>query len=72
MKSLFISTETALSALRQQLAEFGLHPSDWNLIKDEKNQFIIQNKDESSFYFMGLIQRTDGKDVWKNIRLVSL
>ena len=65
-------SQTSLLDLNIQLADFGLKPSDWKLLKTEEDQIKIQNKTESSFYFYGSIQQTAGKNKWKNICLVSL
>ena len=58
--------------LNSQLAEFGLQPSDWKLTPTSGKTIKIQNKNESSFYFMGSLQKINGKPIWKSIRLAGL
>ncbi|OFZ31901.1 MAG: hypothetical protein A2622_11825 [Bdellovibrionales bacterium RIFCSPHIGHO2_01_FULL_40_29] len=58
--------------LNHQLSDFGLHPADWELIYNSNNQIKIQHKQESSFYFLGLTQKVNGKNIWKNIILAGL
>ena len=65
-------SQASLLDLKIQLADFGLKPSDWKLLKTEEDQIKIQNKIESSFYFYGSTQQTAGKNTWKNICLISL
>ncbi len=63
--------EQNLVELKLQLSDFGLYPSDWELIKSTSQQIKIQNKSEDSFYFHGLTEESAGKNIWKNISLVS-
>ena len=64
--------QASLLDLNIQLADFGLKPSDWKLLKTHEDQIKIQNKTESSFYFYGSTLKTAGKNKWKNICLISL
>lgn len=51
--------------LQKQLKEFGLNPTDWDLIKKSKNDFLIQNKEDSDFKFLGVLD--DKKGAWFRI-----
>ncbi len=64
--------QVSLFDLNTQLADFGLKPSDWKLLKTEKDQIKIQNKMQNSFYFYGSIEEASGKNKWKDICLISL
>lgn len=57
--------------LHINLSQYGLHPSDWNIIKYDPSTFIILNKFEKDFYFIGkLAERNSPK--WKYITLASI
>lgn len=58
--------------LNTQLSDFGLHPADWSLIKGRAEKIRIQHKIEKSFYFVGSVEKVNGKRVWKTITLASL
>lgn len=61
-----------LNYLSEGLAEFGLCPHDWSLIKEDSLNYKITNKTEPKFYFRGRIHFKNGKRQWLSIRLVSL
>ncbi len=69
---LITETELTLNELNSQLSDFGLSPADWKLIKGTDEHIKIENKFESSFYFLGLTQKSDGKNYWKNIQLAGI
>ncbi len=70
--NLITDTEISMLELNSQLSDFGLQPADWRLIRNTDDQIKIENKFESSFYFLGLTQKNGAKDYWKNIQLAGI
>lgn len=60
-----------LLGLQLGLTEFGLRPTEWQIVQKNSQKFMIQNTDENNFYFIGEVQPTN-KNKWKSIRLASL
>lgn len=67
----FKSTQKQLLSLQLGLTHFGLQPVDWNIIRQDSSRFVIQNKDESDFYFIGEVKKQNHND-WNYIRLAGL
>lgn len=72
MKQLLTTSHKNLIHLKQQLTDFGLHPSDWSLHTSKQKKIRIQNKMENSFYFIGDLEKKNGQIKWKSIHLASL
>ena len=70
--NLITDTELTMTELSSQLSDFGLQPADWRLIRSTEEQIKIENKIESSFYFLGLTQKNGSKNYWKNIQLAGI
>jgi hypothetical protein len=64
--------ENTYEQLTNGLAEFGLHPNDWNLINTKANCMRIENKSEPEFCFQGLYFENKGIAKWNFIQLVNL
>ena len=61
-----------LSTLNSSLADFGLAPDEWYLIKEDSLSYKITNKYEPNFFFRGRIQFSNGRKKWGSIYLISL
>ncbi len=61
-----------LSLLGNSLADFGLSPEEWLIIKEDSLSYKITNKCEPSFYFRGRIQFRNGRREWSSIHLAGL
>lgn len=60
------------SDLTQDLASYGLKPSEWNLKLKSQDNLLISNKDEPNFCFGGNYTFSKNKFTWKQIQLISL
>ncbi len=59
--------------LQTGLSQFGLRPTDWDIIPQSNNFLVIKNKSEEDFYFVGKANlKNDKKIEWKFITLASL
>lgn len=59
--------------LQTGLSQFGLRPTDWDIIPQSNNFLVIKNKFEEDFYFVGKANlKNDKKIEWKFITLASL
>lgn len=59
--------------LKIGLSQFGLRPTDWDIIPQSNNYHLIKNKFEKDFYFIGKAnQKYDAIIDWKYITLASL
>lgn len=58
--------------LQGQLTQFGLNPSDWSLVRQAKNRYYIQAKEDKNFTFAGLTKIKNGKLSWQKLELISL
>lgn len=71
MKTLTLNVNKEFQ-LQKELAQFGLSPNDWKLLKLKNNTYKIQNKTCQDFYFQGITKLKQGQKVWGNITLLSL
>lgn len=56
--------------LKEQLSKYGLCPKDWNLVQKNKKYWIIKNKTDADFSFIG---KQNPKDkTWEYITLNHL
>jgi hypothetical protein len=59
--------------LQTGLSQFGLRPTDWDIIPQSNNLHVIKNKSQDDFYFVGKADRkSNNKIEWKFITLASL
>lgn len=65
-------TDVSIAELNTQLIDFGLYPQDWILSKQTKTKIKIQHKQEKTFYFLGHVEKQQGKAYWKTIHLAGL
>lgn len=56
-------------SLKCSLSNFGLNPKDWHLVKHKENSYLIENKWDPEFKFIGCAHP---KNAFKNIALISL
>ena len=66
------SGEHELEQLRGRLRQFGLCPNDWNVRQVRPNHYIIENKNDSDFYFTGHTQTKGSKKTWLRIALKNI
>lgn len=74
--SLNLKTKTHItqlnSDLTQDLASYGLKPTEWNLKLKSQDKLLISNKYEPNFCFGGNYTFSKNKFTWKKIQLISL
>lgn len=59
--------------LQTGLSQFGLRPTDWDIIPQSNNLHVIKNKSEDDFYFVGEAGRKSNDTIeWKFITLAGL
>ncbi len=59
--------------LQTGLSQFGLRPTDWDIIPQSNNFHVIKNKSEDDFYFVGKVNRKNNDKIeWKFITLAGL
>ena len=59
--------------LQTGLSQFGLRPTDWDIIPQSNNYHLIKNKSAEDFYFVGKANmKNDEKIEWTFIALASL
>ncbi len=59
--------------LQTGLSQFGLCPTEWDIIPQNDNFHFIKNKSEDDFYFVGKVDRNKNDKVeWKFIQLAGL
>lgn len=60
-------------ALQTGLSQFGLRPTDWDIIPQSNNLHVIKSKSEDDFYFVGKADRKSNDNIeWKFITLAGL
>jgi hypothetical protein len=68
-----INNTSEILVLQTGLSQFGLRPSDWDIIPQSNDLHMIKNKVEDDFYFVGESKRKKNKKIeWKFITLASL
>lgn len=61
-----------LDVLNSSLSDYGLCPTEWQIIEEEDWLYKIQNKEEPHFFFRGKIKYVNGHKKWRSIRLAGL
>ena len=58
--------------LSNSLADFGLSPAEWQLVKEDSTSYRIANKAEPNFFFRGRTLFSRGRKKWSSIQLAGL
>ena len=58
--------------LLNQLAHFGLNPTQWNISRISKDKFIIRNTEDRNYSYLGKVDQKKQKQKWGQLTLLSL